>query len=113
MPLVSLKEILTEARKKRCGVLSLLGGSLEMVTGQIMAAEEQRAPLILAFNQEVTPKVPIELGIPLMVNAAKKARVPIATILIMGKVWSLLLKQYTLVLPPLCLTAQPCPMRRM
>ena len=85
MPLVSLREILTEARSKRYGVLSLLAGNLEMVIGQIMAAEEQRAPLILAFNQEVTPKVPIELGIPLMVNAAEKAMVPVATILDHGQ----------------------------
>lgn len=85
MPLVSSKEILTEARNKRYGVLSLLAGNLEMVIGEIMAAEEQGAPLILVFNQEVTPKVPIELGIPFMVNAAKNAEVPVATILDHGQ----------------------------
>ena len=85
MPLVGIREILTEARERRYGVLSLLAGDLEMVIGQIMAAEEQRAPLILAFNQEVTPKVPMELGIPLMVCAAKNAKVPVATILDHGQ----------------------------
>lgn len=85
MPLVNLREMLAEARKKRYGVPSLLAGNLEMVIGQIMAAEAQRAPLILAFNQEVTPKVPIELGLPLAVNAAKRARVPVATILDHGQ----------------------------
>ena len=81
MPLVGIKEILTEARRRRYGVLSLLGGNLDMVIGQIQAAEEHRAPLILAFNQEVTPQVPLELSMPLLVNAAKRARVPVATTL--------------------------------
>ncbi len=85
MPLVGSKEILVEARKKRYGVPSLLAGNLEMVLGQIMAAEERRSPIILPFNQEVTPKVPIELGIPLAVNAAQRARVPVAVILDHGQ----------------------------
>jgi len=81
MPLVGTKEILTEARRRRYGVLSLLGGNLEMVIGQVRAAEEQRAPLILAFNQQVTPQVPLDLGMPMLVSAAELARVPVATIL--------------------------------
>lgn len=85
MPLVSSKEILTEARERRYGVPGLLGGNLEMVIGQIMAAEEKGSPIILVFNQEVSPKVPIELGMPLIVNAAKRARVPVATILDHGR----------------------------
>jgi len=71
MPHVSMGEILREARSKRYGVLSLLAGSLEMVLGAAMAAEEMRAPLILAFNQEVTPQVPMEIAVPLMVNVAQ------------------------------------------
>ncbi|MCJ7677362.1 MAG: class II fructose-bisphosphate aldolase family protein [Anaerolineales bacterium] len=78
-------EILREARSKRYGVLSLLAGSLEMVLGAAMAAEELRAPLILAFNQEVTPQVPMEIAVPLMVNVAQRARVPVATILDHGQ----------------------------
>ena len=81
MPLVGLKEMLAEARRRRYGVLSLLGGNLDMVIGQIAAAEEQRAPLILAFNQAVTPQVPLELGMPMLVNAARWAKVPVATTL--------------------------------
>lgn len=81
MPLVRLKEILVEARKKRYGVPSLLAGDLQMVIGAIRAAEEQRSPLILAFNREVTPHIPSELGIPVAVMAARRASVPVATIL--------------------------------
>lgn len=85
MTLVNAKEILAEARKRKYGIPSLLAGNLEMVIGQIMAAEAQRSPLILAFNEGVTPEVPLELGVPLMVNAAKRARVPVATILDHGQ----------------------------
>lgn len=56
-----------------------------MVVGLVMAAEEKGAPLIFAYNENMTPEIPIELGIPLIVNAAKRARVPVATILDHGK----------------------------
>jgi len=81
MPLVGVKEVLTEARRGRYGVLSLLGGNLDMVIGQVAAAEELHAPLILAFNQEVTPQVPLELAMPMLVNIASRAKVPVATTL--------------------------------
>jgi len=81
MPLVGIKKILTKARDERYGVLSLLAGNLEMVIGQIAAAEEQRSPLILAFNQGVTPELPIELAMPFIAGAAEQASVPVATIL--------------------------------
>ncbi len=54
MPLVSSREILTQAREKRYGVPSLLAGNVELVVGSVMAAEKRKSPLILPFNQEVT-----------------------------------------------------------
>jgi len=81
MPLVGIKELLTEARRRRYGVLSLLGGNMDMVIGQVAAAEALRAPLILAFNQEVTPQVPMALVMPMLVNIAQRAKVPVATTL--------------------------------
>ena len=81
MPLVGVKKLLTQARRGRYGVLSVLGGNLDMVIGQVAAAEELRAPLILAFNQEVTPQVPLELAMPMLVNVAERAKVPVATTL--------------------------------
>ena len=85
MPLVSSEEILTTARKKKYGVPSLLAGNLELVIGPLKAAEKRKSPLILPFNQDVTPQVPMELGIPMAVNAAHRARVPVAVILDHGK----------------------------
>ncbi len=81
MSLVGIKELLTEARRRRYGVLSLLGGNMDMVLGQVAAAEALRAPLILAFNQEVTPRVPLEVAMPMLVNIAQRAEVPVATTL--------------------------------
>ena len=85
MPHVSSKEILSEARKRKYGTPGLVGANLEMVTGQIAAAEERRSPLIIVFNQELTPKIPMELGMPMIVNAAERAAVPVATILDHGQ----------------------------
>jgi fructose-bisphosphate aldolase class II len=79
--LVRSREILADARMRKYGIPGLLGGNLEMVVGQVKAAEDRRSPLILVFNQGVTPEIPLELGMSLLVEAAKSARVPVATIL--------------------------------
>jgi fructose-bisphosphate aldolase class II len=81
MSLVNSKKILAEARQKKYGIPSLLAGNLEMVVGCIKAAEERRSPLILAFNQEVTPQIPLELGLFVAASAAHRVGVPVATIL--------------------------------
>lgn len=85
MPLVTLKELLTHATQHSYGVPCLLGGDLEMVVGAIKAAEEVDAPIILCFNQSVTPTIPMEYGLPMIVEAARRARVPIATTLDHGQ----------------------------
>jgi len=66
-------------------VPGLVGANLEMVIGQIAAAEERKSPLILVFNQELTTEIPMELGMSMIVNAAEKARVPVGTILDHGQ----------------------------
>jgi fructose-bisphosphate aldolase class II len=81
VPLVGVTEILADARRDEYGIPCLLAGNLEMIIGQIKAAEAQASPLILAYNNGVTPEVPAELAIPLIVNAARRAQVPVAAIL--------------------------------
>jgi fructose-bisphosphate aldolase class II len=81
MPLVGIKEMLADARREKYGIPCLLAGNLEMIIGQISAAEALMSPLILAYNSKVTPGVPAELSMPLIVNAATRARVPVAAIL--------------------------------
>jgi fructose-bisphosphate aldolase class II len=81
MPNVTIRTILESARHHGYAVPSLLAGNLEMVTGMVAAAERLRAPLILAFNRHVTPGVPIQISLPMTVNAARRSRAPIATFL--------------------------------
>jgi fructose-bisphosphate aldolase class II len=87
MPLRNASDILTDARRRGYGVLSLLGGDLAMVVGTTRAAEEKRAPLILVYNEDVTPQIPMELAMPLLVEAARTADVPVAVILDHGRDW--------------------------
>ena len=81
MPLMNSISILAHARQHRYGIPSLLAGDLSMIAGEIGAAEELGSPLILAFNQEVTPTIPLSLGIATAAEAAKQANVPVAVIL--------------------------------
>lgn len=85
MSLRKASDILAAARNHRYGVLGLLGGDLAMVVGFIRAAEERRAPLILVYNEDVTPDIPMELAMPLLVQAARTADVPVAVMLDHGR----------------------------
>ena len=78
---VGAKQILSTARQEGYGVPCLLAGTLEMLIGAVQAAEEFGASLILAYNAQVTPQIPMHLIAPSMVRAAESARVPVATIL--------------------------------
>ncbi len=81
MSLATLKELMTDATERKYAVPCLMAGNLEMLVGTIKAAEELDSPLILCFNQSVTPTIPMETGIPMIVEAARRARVPIAATL--------------------------------
>ncbi len=81
MPLVNSHVILADARRRRYGIPSLLAGNLEMIVGGVKAAEALRSPLILAYNCGVTPDIPLEVGIAMAADAARKASVPVAVIL--------------------------------
>jgi len=81
MALVNSNTILADARHRGYGTPSLLAGNAEMIIGQVKAAESLDSPLILAFNQGVTPTIPLKIGMALAANAAHKASVPVAVIL--------------------------------
>lgn len=81
MPHVTLNEMLSDARAKGYGIPCVSGWNQEMVIGHIQAAEAKNAPIILSFTPHVVPAIPIELGIPLIVNAAQRSKVPVASIL--------------------------------
>ena len=78
---VTLKEILKDTRDRKYAVPNLAACNLEMLIGIIKAAEEKKAPVIICYNKQLSHGIPIELAMPLLVNAAERAKVPIATIL--------------------------------
>lgn len=67
------------ARAGGYAVPHLLGGTTEMVIGHLRAAEALRSPLAFGFAPEVFSMVPLELALPMIVNAAERATVPVAT----------------------------------
>lgn len=77
---VTTKTILNNTRKNKYAVPCFLGSNLEMVLGQIVAAERLNSPVIIAFNQHITPKIPMEIAIPMIVRAAEHAKVPVSSI---------------------------------
>lgn len=89
---VTLKEILRDTREKKYGVPCPAGANLEMTIGIIRAAEELRAPVIICYNQSLTPDIPIEMTMPIIVKAAERAKVPIATTLDHGSDFELIMK---------------------
>lgn len=75
--LITLKEILEIAEKKKIAVGAFNAANLESLRAIIDAAEELALPVILQFAQCHEPWVPLALIGPVMVNAAKKASVPV------------------------------------
>lgn len=69
-----------------------LGGTTEMVVAQIKAAEDCDSPLALGFAPAVFPMVPLEHSLPMIVNAARRAHVPVATQLEHGHDFDTVLK---------------------
>jgi fructose-bisphosphate aldolase, class II len=76
--LVSLKPILEDAMKNKYAVGSFNMLSLEYVLGAIKAAEELSSPLIIQLAEVHTPWAPMEYMAPIMIEAARKAKVPVA-----------------------------------
>ncbi len=89
---VNLKEILKDSREKKYGIPCLAGSTLEMIIGIIKAAEEVSAPVIICYNKQLAPDIPVELLVPLIVNSAKMARIPVATTLDHGSDFGLIKK---------------------
>ena len=76
---VRIDKLQKEASKGGYAVPHLLGSNMEMVLGHIKAAEDKQSPLALGFAPEVFPMFPLEASLPMLVNAAERAGVPVAT----------------------------------
>lgn len=75
--LVNLKEILEIAEEKNIAIGSFNAANLESLMAIIEAAEELDVPVIIQFAQCHEPWIPLSVIGPIMVDHAKKAKVPV------------------------------------
>lgn len=76
--LVNMRDLLSDAQKGNYAVGSFSVANMEMVLGVIKAAEELNAPIILQIAEVRLKQSPLEIIGPLMVAAARTAKVPVA-----------------------------------
>lgn len=76
--LVNMRDLLSDAQKGNYAVGSFSVANMEMVLGVIKAAEELNAPIILQIAEVRLKQSPLEIIGPLMVAAAKNAKIPVA-----------------------------------
>lgn len=80
-----MKTLLQRAEKLGIGCGAFNVGNMEMVRGVIKAAEDTETPVIMQIAEGRLPYSPLELMGPMMVQAAKDAKVDIAVHLDHGK----------------------------
>lgn len=78
MPIVKMTEILSWAEKNNCAAGAFSVGNMEMIIGAVRAAEEMNTPIILQIAEKRMKQSPLRLMAPMMVSAAKNAKVPVA-----------------------------------
>ena len=78
MALVQMKPLLLAAEQDNRAVGAFSVGNMEMVMGAVKAAEETNTPIILQIAEKRLRNSPLELMAPMMVSAAKHAKVDIA-----------------------------------
>jgi fructose-bisphosphate aldolase class II len=78
MALVRMKELLEKADKSDYGIGAFSVANMEMIMGAVKAGEELNFPLILQIAEVRLKHSPLELIGPVMIEAAKKAKIPVA-----------------------------------
>ena len=78
MSLVSMKSLLRLADENDRAVGAFSVGNMEMVMGAVKAAEELNTPIILQIAEKRLKNSPLPLMAPMMVSAAKHAKVDVA-----------------------------------
>ena len=78
MARVKMKDLLKRAEEKNIGCGAFSVGNMEMVKGAIRAAEELNTPIILQIAEVRLKNSPLHLMGPMMVQAAKEAKVDVA-----------------------------------
>ncbi len=75
--LVNLVEILKLAEEKKCAVGAFNTPNLECINAVLNAAERLKVPVIISHAELHEPVAPLSVIGPVMVEAAKKAKVPV------------------------------------
>lgn len=78
MSLVAMKTLLRRADENNCAVGAFSVGNMEMVMGAVRAAEDLNTPIILQIAEKRLKNSPLSLMAPMMVSAAKNAKVDVA-----------------------------------
>ena len=78
MALVPMKKLLEKAENEGIAIGAFSVGNMEMVMGAVAAAEELNTPIILQIAECRLKNSPLELMGPMMLSAAKNAKVDIA-----------------------------------
>lgn len=78
MALVTMKSLLKQAENNHRGIGAFSVGNMEMVKGAVQAAEELNSPIILQIAEVRLKHSPLALMGPMMVEAAREAKVDIA-----------------------------------
>ena len=109
MALVKMKELLAQAaaENRGCGAFSV--GNMEMVKGAIQAAEERNTPIILQIAEVRLKHSPLGLMGPMMVQAAREAKVNVAVHLDHGQTFETVQKALDLGFTSVMLDASTLP----
>ena len=75
--LVTLKEIMQIAEEKNIAIGSFNASGLEAIEAELAAAEELNLPVIIQFAQCHEPWIPLTTIGPIMIDMAKKSKVPV------------------------------------
>lgn len=78
MALCPMKPLLEQAKREKRAVGAFNVGNMEILLGVVRAAEESGAPIILQIAEKRLRHSPLHLMAPMMVSAAKNAKVAIA-----------------------------------
>ena len=78
MSLVTMKELLNRAEEQNIAVGAFNVANMEMLIGAVTAAEKLNTPIILQIAESRLAYSPLYMIAPMMVEAAKKASVPVA-----------------------------------
>lgn len=92
MALVNLTELMKDSEKNNYAIGSYNVINQDMVRGVIKAAEEEKSPVIMSLAEIHCSMAPLEVIGPAMIDAAKRAKVPVVVHLDHGEDFELLIR---------------------